>query len=198
MNSKLLYGCTCLLLCIFASSPEALMVTVSQKEAEQALREGREQGDLVAEYVNLKYRFGEEGIFRENGIVRTKWSKLMVIAGLLASRSRRPSDEEIKAIIENTELQIDLHALGARMDFANSYTTYIVQSGRRIDPEKIAVNDVAYLPHEGFATSAFPQYRATIRSYFSYDKLNPFGKAEIVLVKDKKKVSFALDFAGYK
>ena len=198
MNRKLLCVFLCLVLFIPFHAAQALLVTVSQKNVEEALREGGEKGDQIAEYVNRNYRFGEEDMFGENGIIRTKWSKLMVLAGLLASKDRKPSDEELKSILASGDVQIDLHTFGSRMDFANSYTTYVIQSGKRIDPEKIAADDVAYLPREGFATSGFPRYRATIRSFFSYDKINPADKAEIVLVKDKKKVSFEINFAEYK
>ena len=198
MNKKLLCVFLCLVLFIPFHAARALLVTVSQKDVEVALREGKEKGDQIAEYVNRNYRFGEEDTFGENGIIRTKLGKLMVLSGLLASKNRTPSDEDLKSILTSTDLQIDLHTFGGRMDFANSYTTYVIQAGKRIDPEKIAVDDVAYLVREGFATSGFPRYRATIRSYFFYDKINPAGKAEIVLVKDKKKVSFEVDFAEYK
>ncbi len=46
--------------------------------------------------------------------------------------------------------------------------------------------------------SGFPKYRATVRSYFSYDEINPNEKAKIVLVKDKEEVVFEVNFANYK
>lgn len=198
MNRMLARVILCLLLFMPLRAAHALMVTVSQQDLEEALREGREKGDQIAEHVSKKYRFGEDDVFGENGMVRTKVSKIMVLSGLLAAKDRKPSDEELKSILASTELQIDLHTFGARMDFANTYTAYLIQSGKRIDPEKVAIDDVAYFQREGFATSGFPRYRATIRSYFFYDKINPVDKAEIVLVKDKKKVSFEVDFARYK
>ncbi len=190
---------TCFLLswCI-CTAADALLVTVSREEAETALRQGREKGDRVSEYVNRAYGFGEEERYGEHGIVRTKWSKLMVLAGLLAIRGGTPSEAERTGILASTDLQIDLHAYGDRAGFANAYTTYMVQAGRRIDPEKIAVDDVAYPAGDGAATSGFPRYQATIRSYFLYDRINPAGRAEIVLVKNRKRVSFEVDLAEYK
>ena len=187
-----------LLTCLHCPTAGALLVTVSPKDVEEALKQGGAKGGQVAEYVNRTYGFGEEERYGENGIIRTKWSKLMVLSGLLAVRGRKPSAEELNSILTSTDLQIDLHALGDRMDFANSYTTYIIQSGKRIDPEKIAADDVAYPAGEGGVASGFPGYRATIRSYFLYDKINPADKAEIVLVKNRKKVFFEVNFADYK
>jgi hypothetical protein len=189
----------CLLLCCWCCpSVEALLVTLGPQELEDALKQGREKGDRVVEDINRRYSFGGEDRYSENGIIRTKWSKVMVLAGLMAARNRTPSQDELNAILASTDLQIDLHAFGSRMDFANSYTTCLVQSGKRIDPEKIAANDVVYLAGEGLAVSGFPRYRATIRSYFSYDKINPADTAEIILTKDGKKVSFKVNFADYK
>jgi len=187
-----------LLSCCICTAAEALLVTVSRDEAEDALRQGREKGDRVSEYINRAYGFGEEDSYGENGVIRTKWSKLMLLSGLLTIKGRKPSADEVDSILTSTDLQIDLHAFGDRMDFANSYKIYIIQSGKRIEPEKIAANDVAYTTGDRFAASGFPRYRATIRSYFLYDTINPDGKAEIVLVKNKKKVSFEVNFADYK
>lgn len=187
-----------LLSCCICTVAEALLVTVSRDEAEDALRQGREKGDRVSEYVNRAYGFGEEERYGEHGIVRTKWSKLMLLSGLLAIKGGTPSEAELAGILTSTDLQVDLHAFGDRAGFANAYTTYMVQGGRRFDPEKIAVDDVAYPAGDRAAASGFPRYRATIRSYFLYDKINPDGKAEIVLVNNKKKVSFEVNFADYK
>jgi hypothetical protein len=186
-----------LLSCVCSPPAEALIVTLCQKEVEEALQQGREKGDRVVEYVNRRYAFGEEDRYSENGIIRTKWSKVMVLAGLLTAKDRKPTEGELNHVLASTDLQIDLHTCGGSMDFANSYTAYLVQSGKRIDPEKIAANDVVYLGGEGRAASGFPRYRATLRSYFSYDKINPADKAEIVLIKDKKRVSFEFNFADY-
>jgi hypothetical protein len=187
-----------LLSCCICTAAEALLVTVSREEAEDALRQGREKGNRVSEYINRAYGFGEEERYGEHGIVRTKWSKLMVLAGLLAIKGGTPSEAELTAILTSTDLQVDLHAFGDRAGFANAYTTYMVQAGRRIDPVKIAVDDVAYPAGDGAAASGFPRYRATIRSYFLYDAIKPADTVEIVLVKNRKRVSFEVDLDDYK
>ena len=176
----------------------ALQVTISREEAENALQQGRVKRDRVSEYINRTYGFGEEERYGEHGIVRTKWSKLMLLAGLLAIKSGTPSEAELTGILSGTDLQVDLHAFGDRAGFADAYTTYMVQAGRRIDPEKIGVDDVAYPAGDNAPASGFPRYQATIRSYFLYDKINPAGKVEIVLVKNKKRVSFEVNLADYK
>ena len=73
-----------------------------------------------------------------------------------------------------------------------------MQKGKVIEPEKISADHVTYLPERKIATSGFPKYRATVRSYISYNKISPGEKAEIVLIKDGKKVLFEVSFADYK
>ena len=104
--------------CLHGAAAEALLVSLSPHEVEEALRQGREKGDQVAEYVNRIYGFGKEDRHGENGIIRTKWSKLVVLSGLLAARGGKPSEEDLNGIITSTDLQIDIHAFGDRMGFA--------------------------------------------------------------------------------
>ena len=122
----------------------------------------------------------------------------MIIAGLMAVKNLEPTDKEQLMIIGDTSLQVDLHAFGDRMDFANDYKVYLIQNDQQIEPEKITADDVAYAPSKSAVTTGFPKYRATIRAYFDYDKINPVGKTKVVLSKDNKKVTFEVNFADYK
>jgi len=173
-------------------------LSLTETDIEDAIKQGEKQGYKVAEYLKQRYRFGEKDLFEENGIIRTKWNKLMVLSGLLFAGDKKISDQEKERIIKSTDLQIDVHTFGNKIDFANEFKVHLVQKGKAIEPEKISANHVAYLPEKKIATSGFPKYRATIRTYFSYDKISPTDKAEIVLVKDKKKVVFEVDFAEYR
>ena len=175
-----------------------IMVTLTENDIEDAVKQGEKQGSNVAEYLEKNYRFGEDDLFEEHGIIRTKWNKLMVLAGLLFAGDKRISDQEKERIVNNADLQIDIHTFGNKIDFANAYKVYLVQTGKTIEPDKISANHVAYLPEKRVACSGFPKYRATVRSYFPYDTISLNEKAEIVLVKDKKKVVFEVDFKEYK
>jgi hypothetical protein len=84
------------------------------------------------------------------------------------------------------------------MDFANDYKVYLIQKEKQIEPEKITADDAAYSPSKSGVTTGFPKYRATIRAYFDYGKINPGGKTEVVLIKDDKRVVFEVNFADYK
>lgn len=191
-----------LVLCVLVFVPcrpaAAILVTFSEKDIADALKQGNEQGAHVIEYINQHYSFGDADRVTEDGIIRTKWSKLMVFSGLLADKGMQPTKQQRDMIVSSTELQVDVHTVGDKMDFANDYKVHLVQKGVIIEPEKISADDVAYFPGKGGITSGFPGYHATIRAYFAYERISPDGKATIILLKDKKKVVFEVNFAEYK
>jgi len=175
-----------------------ILVNLTEKDVEDAIKLGEEQVPNTTKYLEKYYRFGEKGVFEENGIIRTKWSKLMMLSGLLAEKGRRLTEQEKERIMKSTDLQIDIHTFGNKIDFANNYKVHLVEKGKIIEPEKISANHVVYLPKKKIVTSGFPRYRATVRSYFSYGKISPNEKVKIVLIKNKKKVVFEVNFANYK
>jgi hypothetical protein len=185
----------CLIPC---SEAGAILINLNDQERTEAIQQGGEQGSNIIKYINQHYKFGKGDLFQESGIVRTKRSKLMIISGLMAARSLIPTEQEQSMILSDTTLQIDIHVYGDRMDFANAYQVYLVQSEKQIEADKISADDVAYSPQGGGGTTGFPQYRATIRSYFEYNKIDPRAKTKVVLMKDNKKVIFEVNFADYK
>ena len=186
-----------LVLVPFQPAP-AMLVAFSEKDIADALKQGHEQGARVIEYINQHYTFGDADRVTEDGTIRTKWSKLMVFSGLLADKGLQPTQEQRDMIVNSRELQIDVHTVGDRMDFANGYKVHLVQKGVSIEPVKISADDVAYLPGKGGMTPGFPRYHATIRAYFPYDRISPDDRATIILLKDKKEVVFEVNFADYK
>lgn len=188
----------CLLFFVPCRDAAGILVNLTEKDIGDAVKTGEKQGANVIKYLKQHYRFGEKNIFVENGIIRTKWSKLAMLSGLLAGKVRKLTDEEKDRILKSTDLQIDIHTFGNRIDFANAYRVQLVQKGKIIEPEKVSADHVTYLSERKIATSGFPKYRATVRSYISYAQISPNEKAEIVLIKDGKKVRFEVNFADYK
>jgi hypothetical protein len=185
-----------MLLLIGACNAHAVVVTLSEQDKLDALQEGRKHGQHVLDYVKKHYRFGEENAFRENGIIRTKWSKLMVLSGLLADKGGQPDAADMELVLNSAELQIDIHTYGDRIDFANKYRAYLMQGGKRVEPVTLGIDHPVYYSEKGGA--AFPRYHASVRAYFAYDTLSPRDKAEIVLVKDGKEVRFKVNLADYR
>ena len=96
-----------------------ILVTLDKKDVEDAIKTGKKQGFNVTKYLKQRYRFGEENVYEENGTIRTKWGKLAMFSGLLAVKGREPTGEEKDRILKSTNLQIDIHTFGNRIDFAD-------------------------------------------------------------------------------
>ena len=188
----------CLLFFLPCRDASGIVVNLAEKDVADAIREGKEKGSKTTKYLKQKYSFGKEGVFEEDGIIRTKWSKLVLFSSLLAAKGKTLTEQEKKRVLTGTDLQIDIHTFGNTIDFAMQYKIHLIQKGRIIEPEKVSANHVTYRPKKKIVTSGFPKYTASIRSFFSYAKINPDEKAEIVLVKNKKKVVFEVDFKDYR
>lgn len=188
----------CLLSLVPCRNATGIIVNLSEQAIVDAIKEGKKKGSQTAKYLKKNYSFGEENMFGESGIIRTKWSKFVMFSSLLADKDRKLAEQEKKRILEIDDLQIDIYTFGNRIDFAKEYKVHLIQKGKIIDPEKVSANHAAYRPKKRLVTSGFPKYRATVRSFFPYDKINSNEKTEIVLVKNKKKVVFEVNFADYK
>ena len=187
----------CLLFFLPCRNATGIVVNLTEEDITNAIKKGEEKGSK-AEYLKQKYSFGREGIFEEDGIIRTKWSKLVRFSGLLVAKGKKLTEQEKKRVLTSNELQIDIHTFGNKIDFASEYKVHLVQKGKIIETEKVSANHVAYCPRKKVVAVGFPRYRATVRAFFSYGKISPNEKAEIVLVKNKKKVVFEVDFKNYK
>lgn len=194
--------CTVLLLMSITSAMPfpagAVLVQLGKDDIASALQTGAEQGDSIACYLDRQYSFGNGLAFAEEGVIRTKWYKLAMLAGLLAAKDRTPSEDEKKHILQSTELQIDVHTYGATIDFAEKFSLQILQNGNVIQPSKVSSDHTAYQADKKIAVSGFPTYRATVRAYFPYTSFDPAGTAQILLVKDGSKIIHEINLADYK
>ena len=178
---------------------QAIKVDLTEKDIADAAKIGKEQGSNVAKYLKQHYKFGVENVFEENGVIRTKWSKLVMYTGLLSIKGKELPEEHKKRVLARSDLQIDIYTFGNTIDFAKDYKVHLVQKGKTIMPEQTSAIHTAYVSKKKIATSGFPKYRATVMSFFAYDKIDPNEKAEIVLMKnEKKKVVLEVNFADYK
>jgi hypothetical protein len=188
----------CLLVFVPCRGVYGTVINLSENDVADAVTLGKEQGTKVIKYLKQHYRFGKEGTFEVQGIIRTKWSKLAMLAGLLIATDKELTETDKERILENTNLQIDIYTFGDTIEFAKEYKSHLVQNDTIVHPEKVSANHVTYLPGRRAVASGFPKYRATVRSYFSYEGINPNNKARIVLVKDKEEVVFEINFANYR
>jgi len=198
MNKNIVTILLCFLFFLPCRDAVGIEINLTKKDVADAIKKGKEQSSNVTNYLNQRYGFGEEGVFEENGVIRTKWYKLVMFSGLLTVKGKELTEQERKRIMASNDLQIDIHTFGNKIDFAKDYKIHLVQKGKIIEPENISANHVAYHPKKKIVAPGFPRYRATVRAFFTYNKIDPNEKAEIALVKNKKKVLFEVNFADYK
>ncbi len=198
MKKFVYISCVCLLICIPCRNAAAVRVNLTSESVTEAVDTGTKHGSKITAYLKQQYSFGNEDMFEEYGIIRSKWSKLAMLAGLLAARDKQPSEREINHITGDTHLQIDVVTYGNTIDFAEKCKVHLVQNGTIIEPEKTSATHSSHIPGKKTAASGFPKYRATVGSYFAYGTFCPDCKVEIVLTKDGKTVTFAVNLADYK
>ena len=188
----------CLLLLLPCGNASGILMTLSEEDMAEAVATGKKQGSRITTYLKQHYRFGNKDVFAENGIIRTKWSKLALLSGLLAAKGSGLTDHKKDRITKSTELQIDIHTFGDTIDFADSYRVLLKQKNKTIEPDKYSINHATFFFRKRTARSGFPKYRATISSHIPYGRIRPNDKAEIILIKEGKKKVFEIDFALYK
>lgn len=131
-------------------------------------------------------------------IVRTKWCKLALLAGIEAQQGREVSIQQQQAILQYPTLQIDTTVYGASIEFARSYTVYAMQEGKKILPDIFHADHFQASSNSQNASRAFSTYYATIRAYFRYDMLalqKPFG---IVIVKPQGADTYEINLQKFK
>jgi hypothetical protein len=116
-------------------------------------------------------------------IVRTKWCKLALLAGIKAQQGNAVSMQEQEAILQDSTLQIDITVYGSSIEFARSFTVYAMQEGKKIPPEMIHADHFQASPHSQNGGQGFSSYYATIRAYFKYDILAVQKPFSIVVKK---------------
>ena len=112
MTKSIMISFLCLLFFVPCHDAAGILVNLSEKDVRDAIKIGEEQGANVTRYIKRHYRFGEEGVFEEDGIIRTKWSKLVILSGLMAGKGEKLTEQEKEMIMKSTDLQIDIHTFG--------------------------------------------------------------------------------------
>jgi hypothetical protein len=168
------------------SAVHAITDNLTRSQVQEALEFGKaSQRDIEKTLMNL-YGCGPAS---PEVVVRTKWCKLALLAGIKAQQGRAVttpvSAEEQEAILQDPLLQIDSTVYGSSIEFARSYTVHAMQEGKKILPEMIHADHFQASPHSRNAGQAFSSYYATIRAYFRYDMLALQKPFSIIVVSPR-------------
>ena len=168
--------------------------------SENDIREAREFAALHKQntgiVLNNLYSIGGNQLFSERIIVRTKWHKLVLLYKVKAPGSAL-SDAEKELILEDPNIQIDIILFGHSLGFAKEYKAHISQSALRLEPEKLHADHFQVINNMG-THSGFPDYRATLRTYFDLKRIDTSKPFSLILIRDGREESFPIDLRNFK
>jgi hypothetical protein len=190
-----------LVLCLFMlgiplQSPAAV-IDLSEKDFQDAR-------DFVALHkqntgivLNNNYSIGENKLFAERIIVRTKWHKLVLLQ-MVKGPGEAPTPEEIKTITADKNLEIDFILYGHSLCFAEDYKAAIMQDGKRFDPEKIHADHFEIAQRKQTLHPGFPEYRATLRTYFNLTPIDIEKPFTLLLMDNGLEKPFTIDLRNFR
>ena len=130
-------------------------------------------------------------------IIRTKWCKLALIAGIKAQQGSDITGRDRDAIMQDPNLQIDITVSGPSIDFAHEYTAYALQNDKKILPDLLHA-DHFQTGEKLQKAGSLSAYYAIIRTYFRYDALDITKRFNLVLVKQQGMQVYEIDPVKYK
>ena len=178
-----------------AASPSwAIEVNPTPAQIDAALERGRAAAAARTPPVDLYAWFGTVGELAPHGFLMTKLAGLAVMSTHFALRAERPSEQEIRQILDDRHLLISIILFGGQPDFAVDTYVLLTQDSRTINPVKVRFDATAD------RTSLWPKspaYRAKVVASFAYADFDPQAKTKLsVYPRTGGEVSFDLDFAA--
>jgi hypothetical protein len=189
-----IFLCCAAVLCP-CSVVHAITDNLTRSQVQEALEFGRaNQRDIEKTLMNL-YGCGPAA---PDVVVRTKWCKLALLAGIKAQQGTAVSMEEKEAILQDPALQIDITVYGSSIEFARSYTAHALQGAKKIQPDMIHADHFQVSPHSQNAGQGFSAYYATIRVYFRYDMLALQKPFNLVVIKPQGSDTYEINPQKFK
>lgn len=177
-----------------AASPSwAIEVNPTPAHIDAALERGRSAAARTPP-VDLYAWFGTPGDLAPHGFLMTKLAGLAVMSTHFALRAERPSDQEIRQILDDRHLLVSIILFGARPDFAVDTYVLLTQGDRTITPVKVRFDATA---DRTPVWPKSPAYRAKVVASFAYADFDPRARTKLsVYPRSGGEVSFDLDFAA--
>jgi hypothetical protein len=190
-----------LVLCLFVLGIPLRSFAAVFELSEKDFRDAR---DFVALHkqdtgiaLNNKYSIGENKLFTERIIIRTKWHKLVLLY-MVKRPGEAPTREEIQAIAADKNLEIDVILFGHSLCFAKDYKAAIMQDGKRLAPGKIHADHFEIAQHKQKLHPGFPAYTATLRTYFNLESIDSAKPFTLVLINNDLETSFTIDLRNFR
>jgi hypothetical protein len=146
--------------------------------------------------LNNMYSIGGDQLFSERIIVRTKWHKLALLY-MVKSHGSELTEAEKEAVLEDPNLQIDIILFGHSLGFAKECKAVISQGALHLEPEKLHADHFQVINNMGIH-SGFPDYRATLRTYFDLKRIDTSKPFSLILIRDGREESFPIDLKNFR
>jgi len=187
-----------ILLLILPNTARAIIVNLSDNQTKDAENFGILHKERTGVLLNNQYSVGKADIFSERAIVRSKWHKLSIIASIKAQHNEPFTEKERTDILNDTYLQIDIIMFGHSITFAEDYRVKMICHKKEIIPEKVHADHFQIATHKKNRFAGFPAYRATIRTYFSYDLVDPACSLTLIINKNGHQKKIRVNLENYK
>ena len=94
-------------------------------------------------------------------------------------------------------IQIDIILFGHSLGFAKKYKALISQGALRLEPEKLHADHFQVTNKMGIH-SGFPDYRATLRTYFDLKRIDTLKPFSLILIRDGREEPFPIDLKNFR
>ena len=172
---------------------ETIEVHPTPAQIQAALDRGKAAAGARTPPVELYVWFGGRNEEEPRGFLMTKLAGLAVMATHFSLRSERPSDADIRQILDEQAMLISVTLYGAKPTFARDSYMVLTQGANTIKPARVRFDGQASLAPTWPRT---PPYRAKVVASFSSDEFDPVAPTRIsVFPSAGGEVAFDVDFS---
>ena len=181
------------LLC--AAGPSlAIEVNPSEVQVQTALERGYVAAQAVTSPARLYAWFGPPAEqLKSHGFLMTKMAGLRVLGTHFALRGEKPSQEEVRQIVEGTSLLVTVMVFGSRPDLALDAYAVLEQGGKSIKPVTVRFDAIA---PRSLVWPDQPAYRGKVVASFAYIDFDPKAMTKLsIFPAAGGEIAFDLNFA---
>lgn len=171
----------------------AIDVQPAPDRIQTALERGRSAAAARTPPNELYAWFGGASEQEARGFLVTKMSGLAVMATHFALRADRPTDADIRQILDEKTMLVSVTIYGDRPTFAQNSYLVLTQRSKLIKPTKVRFDGQASLAPTWPKT---PPFRAKVIATFLYEEFDPLAATRIsVFPATGGEIAFDVDFS---
>ena len=192
-NTLIFILITLVLMCGWHTDLLAIEVNPNELAIQAAIQKGKEAANAKIPPTHLYWHFGPTESLEPHGFLMTKLGGLAVMSSHFGLRSEMPTEQDIKQILNGSELQVSVTVFGSTSRFAVDSYVVLKQSDHLIKPRRVRSDARA---SRSTAWPDIPPYKARIIASFAYGTFDPTAPTAIVVFPGEGgEIEFELDFS---